>query len=94
MGFRYDLEPVKKDEAKEKTVMQEDKSWLEDEYEWPDEIFDKDGMLLPGHPQIEIERNRRIREAVWHMLVQCNINDKEIMCRTTNMLRAFLAGRR
>lgn len=63
MGFRYDLEPVKKDEAKEKSVMQEDKSWLEDEYEWPDEIFDKDGMLLPGHPQIEIERNRRIREA-------------------------------
>lgn len=45
MGFRYDLEPVKKDEAKEKSVMQEDKSWLEDEYEWPDEIFDNQTVL-------------------------------------------------
>ncbi len=78
-------------ERPEKTIVI---PWYEDgKYSWPKELFDENGMLLPGNEYAEAERNKRIWEAFRPLFEMHNFSDKFILSSPVWRIRFFYNGR-
>ena len=63
------------------------------EYSWPTDMFDEHGMLKPENTDAEVERNKRIRDAIWPEFERRNLTDKDILCSPVWRIREFYYGR-